>query len=224
MNLGAGRPVGGSLKSGGCLSILRELCETEFVALLFVTVNIFQYLRKKYYMKFPIFLCAAAGLMLCMACSDKKSDDVRDEARESLNVEERSVPGPETNMSDFQTPPGAAAGVHHYTCPNNCEGSGGSTQVDCPVCGTQYVHNAAYHQQQQPETQTTTPGATTPGTTTPGTPSGTTPPADITPPAAQNAAGVYHYTCPNGCEGGAASAGSCANCGTALEHNAAYHQ
>jgi hypothetical protein len=165
-------------------------------------------------MKFPIILCAAASMMISVACSDKKSDEVRDSARESLNVDQRSVPGPETNVSDFQTPPAAAAGVHHYICPNNCEGSGGSSQVNCPVCGTQYVHNAAYHNQT----------ATTPTTTSTDPSAGTTPPTNITPPAAQNAAGVYHYTCPNGCDGGAASSGSCATCGTALVHNAAYHQ
>lgn len=56
---------------------------------------------------------------------------------------------------------------------------------------------------------------------------------DVQPPAetpaqqtvpAQNASGVFHYTCPNNCEGGGAgSAGNCPVCGTALAHNAAYH-
>ena len=36
-------------------------------------------------------------------------------------------------------------------------------------------------------------------------------------------ASIYHYTCPKGCSGGAASAVACSNCGTTLVHNAAYH-
>lgn len=43
------------------------------------------------------------------------------------------------------------------------------------------------------------------------------------PEPAQNAAGVWHYTCPKGCAGGAGTAAACAKCGTTLAHNAAYH-
>lgn len=50
-----------------------------------------------------------------------------------------------------------------------------------------------------------------------------TPPPATTPEPPQNAAGVWHYTCPNGCEGGAGSAVACAKCGTTLAHNTAYH-
>ena len=101
--------------------------------------------------------------------------------------------------------PGAQAVVQHYICPNNCANSGGPTAGTCPVCGTAYMHNAAYHNQ---------PGATNnnPQNATPQTPS-----------PAQNAAGVYHYTCPSGHEGGAGSAQPCAVCGAMLVHNQAYH-
>ena len=98
-----------------------------------------------------------------------------------------------------------AATVHHYICPNNCAGSGGADGgASCPVCGSQYVHNQAYHNQaqQQPSIQTSTQQA---------------------PEPAQNAAGVWHYTCPNGHAGGAGSATACSVCGTTLVHNAAYH-
>lgn len=44
-----------------------------------------------------------------------------------------------------------------------------------------------------------------------------------TPEPAQNAAGVWHYTCSKGCAGGAATATACAKCGTTLSHNQAYH-
>lgn len=52
-------------------------------------------------------------------------------------------------------------------------------------------------------------------------------PSTAPPPApspAQNANGVWHYTCPKGCPGGAANQGNCAKCGGPLAHNQAYHQ
>ena len=51
-------------------------------------------------------------------------------------------------------------------------------------------------------------------------------PPTMTPPTAepaQNAAGVWHYTCGNGCKGGAGAAGTCGTCGGTLAHNQAYH-
>ncbi len=54
-----------------------------------------------------------------------------------------------------------------------------------------------------------------------------TPNTDIANPPttepAQNAEGVWHYTCGKGCAGGAGAAGNCATCGGPLAHNAAYH-
>ena len=41
--------------------------------------------------------------------------------------------------------------------------------------------------------------------------------------AAQNAGGVWHYTCIKGCAGGAGSAVNCTTCGNPLAHNQAYH-
>ncbi|RLD22175.1 MAG: hypothetical protein DRI69_01945 [Bacteroidetes bacterium] len=154
-----------------------------------------------------IALVAVVSLTSCGADNDS---DVRRDARESLNVESSTATptSPSTSLppanSTAQATTPNTSGVDHYTCPNNCEGSGGSTQVACPVCGTQYVHNQAFH-----ASQTSTPPAT--------------PNVPATPPAAQNAAGVYHYTCPSGCEGGAAGAGSCATCGSTLAHNTAFH-
>ena len=46
---------------------------------------------------------------------------------------------------------------------------------------------------------------------------------EATPEPPQNAAGVWHYTCPKGCPGGSGSATPCSTCGTALVHNQAYH-
>ena len=40
---------------------------------------------------------------------------------------------------------------------------------------------------------------------------------------AQNAQGVWHYTCRIGCPGGAGTTAKCENCGNILAHNTAYH-
>ncbi len=162
-----------------------------------------------------IFFFLICGVLLVAGCSNGDQQSIRDDARSSLSVPENVTPPASTPAA-----PGAAAvntsGVQHYICPNNCAGSGGPSAGTCPVCGSAYEHNQAYHN---------TPGqANTPATTI--TPGGDpTAPGAITPPAspAQNAAGVYHYTCSNGCAGGAASAVACSTCGEVLVHNAAYH-
>ena len=151
-------------------------------------------------------LISLLAIVAMTSCGDTNDSDVRRNARESLNVDDRNVPPVSSNaipaiVNSDQISTGT---VDHYICPNNCEGGAGATQISCPVCGTQYVHNQAFHAAQTP-----TPPATTSSL--------------ITPPAAQNAAGVFHYTCPDGCAGGAAGAGSCATCGSALAHNTAFH-
>ncbi len=162
-----------------------------------------------------IILSALMGLLIVSACGADNSSDVRKDARQSLGVQEREVPISETPPTLPTQPPSNippatanASGLNHYICPNNCEGSGGDAQVNCPVCGTQYVHNQAYHQQ-----------ANQPATTTEIQPAATTPPVTSGP----NAAGEWHYTCPNGCAGGGDSQGACASCGAALAHNQAFH-
>jgi len=134
-------------------------------------------------------------------------------ARESLQSSIPSNPSFDQATPPSALPPitpagSAPGGVSHYICPNNCEGSGGEAQGNCPVCGTAYAHNAAYHNQ-----------GTTPGTTPP--PPAPNPEANA---PATNAAGVYHYICSAGCAGGAGASGNCTSCGATLTHNAAYHQ
>lgn len=102
----------------------------------------------------------------------------------------------------IQTIPSGAANVQHYYCANNCAGSGGDSAGTCPVCGSEYVHNQAWHNQGQNAIST----QSTPA-----------------PEPAQNAAGVWHYTCSSGCSGGAGSAVACSQCGSTLVHNTAYH-
>ncbi len=64
-------------------------------------------------------------------------------------------------------------------------------------------------------------------TETPAAPAATdvlpTPAPPPSPEPAQNAKGVWHYTCAKGCEGGAGAQGACAKCGGPLTHNATYH-
>lgn len=138
--------------------------------------------------------------ILVIACGPSNQDrDVREAAKQSLLDQNASLANPAPNN---QIPPSATVNpnVSHYICPNNCEGSGGASEGTCPVCGSTYMHNQAYH---------ATPAAATPQTTTQDPP--------------QNSTGVWHYTCSNGCEGGAGSAIACATCGEMLVHNAAYH-
>jgi hypothetical protein len=145
-----------------------------------------------------------ATSLVVISCGGNESDSVRDAARQSIEPEPVQAPVQSSAANPGDLVP--IGSVRHYICPNNCEGSGGSSAGNCPVCGTEYVHNAAYHAQGAP-------GA------------GQTPnvPAPAATPA-QNAAGVYHYICNNGCEGGGGSAGACAVCGAQLVHNQAYHQ
>lgn len=101
----------------------------------------------------------------------------------------------------------AATQVAHYTCPNKCSGSGGAAQGNCPVCGTAYEHNQAFHNQPAATTTTTATPAATPAT------------------PATNASGAFHFKCGKaGCDGGGNAKGPCSKCGTELVHNDAYHK
>lgn len=111
-------------------------------------------------------------------------------------------------QSQLQSQPAisaASSGVQHYYCANNCAGSGGDNAGSCPVCGADYIHNQAWHDMNSdPNNAVTTQ-------------------ANPLPEPAQNAAGVWHYTCASGCSGGAGSAIACSQCGSTLAHNSAYH-
>ena len=105
-------------------------------------------------------------------------------------------------------------GVSHYTCSKEgCPGNG-NAQGKCTICGSDLVHNQAFHNQ-APAAAPTNPGEGQINTT----------PAQQVPPPAQNAAGVFHFACSKeGCGGGAGAAGKCPKCGGDLAHNQAYHQ
>ena len=168
-------------------------------------------------MKFLSFLIVTAlcAITFFSACGNE-GDAARDAAVESAGGaavgDQATAPNPATPTPE---PPQNADGVWHYTCPKGCAGGAGSA-VPCPACGTTLAHNTAYHASNTP--------ATTP--TTLGSPDITpiTPPVTPTAEPPQNAAGVWHYTCPAGCAGGAGSAVACSKCGQTLAHNTAYHQ
>jgi len=105
----------------------------------------------------------------------------------------------------------------HYICANKCENSGSDTAGNCPVCKTPYTHNQAFHNDEflksgpmKVESNTPLPNSNNNATNT------------VIEPA-QNANGVYHYTCKNACYGGAGTATNCTICGEILVHNTAYH-
>ncbi len=117
----------------------------------------------------------------------------------------------------------AISGIQHYFCANNCEGSGGDAAGTCPVCGSEYTHNQAWHDAQTaPSPTVTTSGTAAAGTAAAGA-AGALPPTQAVPEPPQNAAGVWHYTCPSGHAGGAGSAVGCSVCGATLVHNQDYH-
>lgn len=135
-----------------------------------------------------------------------------------------SAAAPNQQVAPVTAPPAAApatanAGVEHYICPSGHVGYGGASQGTCSQCGAALVHNQAFHN----NAASTAAPATNPMLQN--QPAGTAPAIQAPPSAepAQNAAGVWHYTCTAGCAGGAGAAGTCSNCGGQLAHNQAYH-
>lgn len=106
--------------------------------------------------------------------------------------------------------------VYHYTCSRGCAG-GSATAGTCSTCGNTLAHNQAFHSNNtNQDNSNVAPLFGDPAKNANTNTSSTT-------NASQNAAGVFHYTCGNGCAGGAGAAGNCSNCGATLAHNQAYH-
>lgn len=145
------------------------------------------------------------------SCTSSADEQTREEARQALPQGNPDAPAATTPASsDISATVTNPAGVPHYQCPDKCAGGVGAGAGNCPVCGKAMAHNQAFHD---------TPSNTSASTTSPIT----APAAPKTPEPAQNAAGVWHYTCSKGCAGGAGAAGTCSSCGAALAHNSAYH-
>lgn len=109
-----------------------------------------------------------------------------------------------------------AKNVKHYICNNNCENSGSDVAGNCPVCKTPYTHNVAFHSDDLLKSGPL--NVQSNATQTAPTNNNSNSPAP-----AQNSAGVYHYTCSNGCNGGSGAVTNCNSCGEPLAHNQLYH-
>jgi hypothetical protein len=105
----------------------------------------------------------------------------------------------------------------HYICLNKCENSGSANEGVCATCNTPYTHNAAFHKD---DFMKNGPLNVPSNSQNPSQPINTN---NAVPSPAQNAAGIFHYTCTNGCVGGAGSEINCKACGEKLVHNQAYH-
>lgn len=161
---------------------------------------------------FTLLLLVFATLLSC-----KSENTVRDNA-------------PATSTNAPTPPPNAVVNIiggAHYVCTSpGCAGKGAAGAGNCEVCSSALVHNQGFHNQSTPAS-TANEGLSPLFTNPSAAPSDPSAPAAIstTPTAepAQNANGVWHYTCSNGCAGGAGSAIACASCGSTLAHNQGYH-
>lgn len=140
------------------------------------------------------------------SCKDDTKAN-KSEASQPENVAQPFTP-PSNPTQNIATPEPAqnAMGVWHYTCTQGCAGGSG-TAGKCGTCGALLAHNVSYHGNQNVAPNPSVPMAS---------------PAAAAP--SQNAAGVWHYSCGNGCAGGSGTAGNCSTCGNALTHDTAYHQ
>jgi len=151
-----------------------------------------------------------------------------------------NAPAAGTNPASPAAPAAAPATVNiiggaHYVCTlTGCAGVGASGAGSCEVCGNALAHNQGFHANDAAATPSTANEGLSPLFTNPqsgGAAAGSTPASSnpaltttpSTPEPAQNANGVWHYTCSNGCAGGAGSAIACASCGSTLAHNQGYH-
>lgn len=166
---------------------------------------------------FVIFL----SLFLLSACGNEKSqkDSSATEATEDLQVTQpvQPITTPDTKQTPaaVNVPAGADGVVHHYVCADGCTGGFGDLNTACPVCGKTMAHNKAFHPNTANQDNPVTQGQNTIVNQVP--------PPTKEPMPAQNAAGVWHYTCAAGCAGGAGSMTACSGCGGQLVHNKAYH-
>ncbi len=170
------------------------------------------------------FLLISASLT-AVACKDNKDTTAETPATEG----EATSPGDAitidpaaTGNAGTQASSGSGSEPHYKCSKPGCTGSG-AAQGKCPVCGTDLVHNQAFHAQ----SQLASPG-TAPDNAIQVAPSGDknaqpSQPVQQGQPVAQNAKGEYHYTCSKG-HPGAAMAGNCSKCGEALTHNQKFHQ
>lgn len=152
------------------------------------------------------------------ACNDKKMDPASESA--TITLDSNGIQDPALAASSA-----VSGSEFHFKCPKNCEGGGSTNKGNCPICGTELEHNQAFHSQSA-GTEGVSPENSIKVDPINATGAETNPVTTVQPPApsaAQNAKGIWHFTCPKGCEGGAGAAGKCPKCGGDLAHNQAYH-
>jgi hypothetical protein len=152
-----------------------------------------------------LFVCS---ILTFYSCNDDKKAPKEDnskatEVKDSTTEAAKATP-------PLKEPAQNALGVWHYTCRIGCPGGAGKADK-CKTCGNILVHNTTYHDKAPNLSNTSASPMVNPSTT------------PKAPEPAQNAAGVWHYTCTNGCAGGAGGAGTCGTCNGTLAHNQAYH-
>ncbi len=157
-----------------------------------------------------VFACAPDKPASNEAESDASNTEVTITSPEEIsfdNAAQLPTTTPPEQPAQVNIPAGEDGVVHHFICEDGCAGGFSENGGNCPVCGKAFAHNTAFHAQQSDQ-QNTNINANQPV------------PA---PEPAQNANGVWHYTCANGCPGGGGQPGKCGVCGGELAHNAAYH-
>lgn len=186
-----------------------------------------------------LFLALVVGIFIsCQNTTENQSDNTvpTDTPQTDLNNSMGNNPEQQAADQSIQTipvPVGGDAAVQakptapamkvagressaHYICPKRCAGSGGDAAGKCPVCGSEYLHNDAFHQNEannkiQPQVN-------------PPQPSAVQIQQPQISPAPQGKPGVMHYVCPDNDGGGADAAGKCGKCGKDLVHNDKFHQ
>jgi hypothetical protein len=160
-----------------------------------------------------------------VSCKDNKGETTTEgQTVDSLGgIIPVADPAADPAMGGTPVTVGGAGSEPHYKCTKEgCSGSGAAAGK-CPVCGTELVHNQAFHAQAAAAGAAgSSPANPVQVTQSGGTPTTATPTTTPTPPSAKNAKGEYHYKCSKG-HAGAASAGNCSTCGEPLTHNQAYH-
>ena len=141
--------------------------------------------------------------LVLFACNKEVKKKSTSRPIQDIPLNERAIPVL-PGLSTSNTVIGGA----HYICPKNCIGGNGTSAGKCSVCETEMAHNQGFHTNQNTNSISVPTSPNIPASTTSDGP---------------NANGQFHYTCSNGCTGGAGKAGNCSSCGNALEHNTAYH-
>ena len=138
----------------------------------------------------------------CSNAPDRPAPVMTPAQHEQVNQESAALQAQKAAQNAAASAQGSAL---HYYCTTHPQIGGGAAGT-CSECGNAFTHNQAFHN---------APAAPAANGAIP------TPPTSAEP--AINAAGVYHYTCPNGHTGGGGGATPCGECGTTLVHNTAYH-